>query len=100
MKEKIMPIRKQVLIVDDNHMNRMILKNILSSTYNVIQAENGQKALEILKKEKEKISAIFLDIVMPVMDGYTFLAHKMKDGELIHIPVIVTTQYEDEATEV
>ncbi|MHD0315725.1 EAL domain-containing protein [Fusobacterium varium] len=95
-----MPIRKQVLIVDDNHMNRMILKNILSSTYNVIQAENGQKALEILKKEKEKISAIFLDIVMPVMDGYTFLAHKMKDGELIHIPVIVTTQYEDEATEV
>ena len=63
-----MPIRKQVLIVDDNHMNRMILKNILSSTYNVIQAENGQKALEILKKEKEKISAIFLYIVMPVMD--------------------------------
>ena len=46
-----MPIRKQVLIVDDNHMNRMILKNILSSTYNVIQAENGQKALEILRKK-------------------------------------------------
>lgn len=60
MKEKIMPIRKQVLIVDDNHMNRMILKNILSSTYNVIQAENGQKALEILKKERKKFQQYFL----------------------------------------
>lgn len=95
-----MPIRKLVLVVDDNYMNRMILDNILCSTYSVLQAENGKEALEILKKEKENISAVLLDIVMPIMNGYTFLSEKMKDPDLIHIPVIVTTQYEDEATEV
>ena len=95
-----MLVKKIVLIVDDDYMNRMILKNILDSEYKVLQAENGVEALEILKKEKDDISAILLDIVMPVMDGYTFLAEKMKDNELVHIPVIVTTQHEDEATEV
>lgn len=95
-----MPVMKVVLIVDDNYINRTILDNILGSTYKVLQAENGKEALEILKKEKENISAVLLDIAMPIMDGYTFLSEKMKDPDLVHIPVVVTNQYEDEAAEV
>lgn len=88
-----MPIKKMVLVIDDNYMNRLILKNILDAEYRVLQAENGEEALEILKKEKDNISAVLLDTVMPVMDGYAFLSEKLKDEELVHIPVIVTAQY-------
>lgn len=95
-----MPMKKMVLVIDDNYMNRLILKNILDSKYRVLQAENGEEALEILRKEKDNISAVLLDTVMPVMDGYAFLSEKLKDEELVHIPVIVTAQYEDEALEV
>lgn len=95
-----MPMKKMVLVIDDNYMNRLILKNILDSEYRVLQAENGEEALEILRKEKDNISAVLLDTVMPVMDGYAFLSEKLKDEELVHIPVIVTAQYEDEALEV
>lgn len=95
-----MPMKKMVLVIDDNYMNRLILKNILDSEYRVLQAENGEEALEILRKKKDNISAVLLDTVMPVMDGYAFLSEKLKDEELVHIPVIVTAQYEDEALEV
>ena len=46
---------------------------ILGSEYDVLEAENGEKALEVLKQYGEGISLILLDIVMPVMDGYGFL---------------------------
>ena len=65
--------KKRVLVVEDNELNRELLCQILSQEYDVIEAENGQVALEILKEHKNSISLIFLDVVMPVMDGYTFL---------------------------
>lgn len=64
--------KKRVLVVEDNELNRELLCQILSQEYDVIEAENGQVALEILKEHKNSISLIFLDVVMPVMDGYTF----------------------------
>ena len=92
--------QKKILIVEDNQMNRMILKRILSSEYQVLEAENGQAALEVLKKRHEDISLILLDIVMPVMDGYTFLSIMKADPLYSSIPVIVTTQNDGETDEV
>ncbi|MDO4486670.1 MAG: EAL domain-containing protein [Bacillota bacterium] len=91
---------KQILIVEDNDLNRAMLCEILSGQYKVLEAENGLEALEILKKHKEDISLILLDVVMPVMDGYTFLDHIKEDSELALIPVIVTTQSNSESDEV
>lgn len=91
---------KQILIVEDNDLNRAMLCEILSNQYKVLEAENGLEALEILKKHKEDISLILLDVVMPVMDGYTFLDHIKEDSELALIPVIVTTQSNSESDEV
>ena len=57
-----------LLIVDDIIMNRMLLKEITSEfVRNIREAENGEQAIEILKKEK--IDLIFMDIEMPVMNG-------------------------------
>ena len=81
--------KKEILIVEDNAINRMILSELLSSEYKVLEAENGQEALEVLEKHRDEVSLILLDITMPVMDGYTFLSIAKKDPSLASIPVIV-----------
>ena len=65
--------QKQILIVEDNALNRAMLSEILSDDYEILEAENGQEALEILEQNRESITLILLDVMMPVMDGYTFL---------------------------
>ena len=92
--------KKQVLVVEDNELNREILREILSEQYRVLEAENGEAALEILREHKSSISLIFLDVMMPVMDGYTFLDRIRADRELSLIPVVVTTQSNSESDEV
>ena len=99
--EKTMP-KKTILVVEDNDMNRMMLREIITSTsiYDVLEAANGQEALEILKQYGEEISLILLDIIMPVMDGRTFLSIVKADSAYSSIPVIVTTQSDGESNEV
>ena len=95
-----MELKRQILVVDDTLINREILAEILKEKYTVLQAENGKEALDTLKKNKEEISLILLDINMPVMDGYTFLNIIKEDAELALIPVIVMTQSDSEDDEV
>ncbi len=92
--------KKMILVVEDNEINRMMLCELLSSEYKVLEAENGRQALEVLEGRKDEISLILLDITMPVMDGYTFLSIAKADASLSSIPVIVTTQSDSEADEV
>lgn len=65
-----------------------------------MEAENGQEALDVLEANKGNIALILLDVMMPVMDGYTFLDIVKKDSVLSLIPVIVTTQSDSEADEI
>ena len=73
-----MPKRKaKILIVDDAQINRIILCELLRDQYQILEAEDGKKALEIMKEDK-MIDLVLLDIVMPNMDGYQVL-EKMKE---------------------
>ena len=92
--------RKKILVVEDNVLNRSLLCQILAGQYDVLEAGDGQEALNILKQYGEKISLIMLDIIMPVMDGYTFLSIVKADPAYSSIPVIVTTQSDGESDEV
>ncbi len=84
-------VKKTILIVEDDEINRTILSAILEDDYNILTATNGQEALDVLNNEINKISLILLDLIMPVMDGYTFLKIK-RDNEIIKdIPLIVLT---------
>lgn len=65
--------KKQILIVEDSWLNREMLIEILADQYVVLQAENGQEALEILEQHKNDIALILLDVMMPVMDGFPSL---------------------------
>lgn len=87
-----------ILIVDDIEMNRSILKEILKNEYTILEAENGNTAMEILKNT-DSVSVVLLDIIMPGLDGYEVLRQMKADERLSKIPVIVNTQYGDEETE-
>ncbi len=85
-------ILKSVMIVEDNRINRFILKKILQEYHlTVYEAENGKKAVEIFKEKQ--IDLIFMDIQMPIMDGYEAMQeiHKIKRG--MEIPIIAITGY-------
>ena len=92
--------KKQLLIIEDNKLNREMLKAILLNEYRVLEASNGQEGLEILRDHKEDIALILLDVMMPIMDGYDFLDIIKKDDELSLIPVIVTTKADQDEDEV
>ncbi|MDO4494019.1 MAG: EAL domain-containing protein [Clostridia bacterium] len=94
-----MAFHKTILVAEDNELNRAILVGILEEHYNVLEAENGKVALDLLRAHAQQVSLILLDVMMPVMDGYTFLDHMKAEPALSHIPVIVTTQGTSEQDE-
>ncbi len=80
-----------ILIVDDNADERNLLAELLTqSGFNVIEAENGKSALEILKEEKN-FALIISDVLMPVMDGFKFCREVKSDAELSLIPFVFYT---------
>lgn len=91
---------KTILIVDDNKLNRAILKNMLTAdSFSTQEAANGQEAMEILKAPAP-IALVLLDIAMPVMNGYDVLDAMTENGMIKRIPVIITTGAADEEAEV
>lgn len=80
-----------ILVVDDIEANRETLKCIFENNYRVLEAENGQDALKILKETDYKVDIILLDLMMPVMDGTAFLEYKRGDLDIAGIPVIIIT---------
>jgi CheY-like chemotaxis protein len=82
---------RQILLVDDDADERRSLGNILEQEgYDVVMKANGAEALEYLHCAPRP-SAILIDLVMPVMDGWTFLKERNLDEELHSIPVIVVS---------
>ena len=88
-----------VLIVDDEKVNRLNLKKILEDSYEIVEAENGQQAIDILEKESGRISAIVLDLIMPVSNGYDFMKVYAKSKTFGTIPVVIATIAGDVETE-
>lgn len=82
-------MRYKILIVDDAYINRELLKEILRDDYDILEAENGKEALEIIEKEAENINAVLLDLIMPVMDGFEVLERMQSKKILDKIPVLV-----------
>lgn len=80
-----------VLVVDDEEVNRKLLVKILEAEYEVETASDGKQALQMLKAQPHKYAAIVLDLVMPDMNGFSFLEEYCSDAILQNIPVIVST---------
>jgi CheY-like chemotaxis protein len=79
-----------ILIVDDDGDIREALSELLRAEgYEAALASDGREALQLLSRAETCPAAILLDLMMPVMDGWEFLARKESDPRLSSIPVIV-----------
>ena len=82
---------QQVLVVDDQEINRDALGMILEDDYEVLYAENGREALDMMREHAEGLSIVLLDLMMPVMSGFEVLEAVRDDEQLSRIPIIVMT---------
>ncbi|MBR1606079.1 MAG: EAL domain-containing protein [Clostridia bacterium] len=80
-----------VLVVDDQEINRDALGVILEDDYDILYAENGREALEIMRERVDELSIVLLDLMMPVMNGFEVMETVREDEQLRHIPIIVLT---------
>ena len=80
--------RPTVLIVDDSEINREILSAILSNEYNIVEATNGEEAIDSIKELGADLSAVLLDIIMPGIDGFDVLRFMNESHYIEDIPVI------------
>ncbi|MGI8905256.1 MAG: hybrid sensor histidine kinase/response regulator [Candidatus Sumerlaeaceae bacterium] len=86
--------RFRILIVDDVEANRMLLADSMFALGHDPQtAENGRVALEQMRSNPPDL--VLLDILMPVMDGYTTLQHIRADEKLRHLPVVVISAVDE-----
>ena len=78
-----------ILLVDDNEEILEFLERILKNKYDILKAENGNNALQIL--DKEAVQLIVSDVMMPVMDGFELCKTIKSSLEYSHIPIILLT---------
>ena len=92
-------MRELVLIVDDVEINRIILREIISDDYDVMEAQDGIEAVDLLFNQKISPTAILLDIIMPKMNGFEVLERVRGDARTENIPVIFITSVDSTADE-
>jgi CheY-like chemotaxis protein len=81
---------KSILHVEDDYSIQMSVKFALEDEgYLVHTASNGQEALDFLSAHPNQTDLIFLDVMMPVMDGFAFCSEKLKDAAIADIPTII-----------
>lgn len=91
--------KRKILVVDDRKVNRQLLFMAFSQEYDVLEAADGQEALAKLLRFLEEIDVILLDLVMPVMDGLSFLKILRQRGLTGRIPVILITARQEKECE-
>ena len=87
----VLNVRKKVMIVEDEEINRLMLGNILTEDYDLLYAADGLEAMEIVKENQDDLSLMLLDLLMPRKGGMEVLQEMRQDAALKKIPVIVLT---------
>ncbi len=83
-----------VLVVDDEFRIRRLLSDFLKrESYRVIEAANGEEALDILFESNQKVDLVILDVMMPKYDGW-YVLERIRD--FLSVPVIMLTARSDE----
>ena len=91
-----MNVKQKILIADDSEINRALLMEILGDGYEYLEAENGVRAVELLREHTD-IALVLLDIMMPQMDGFDVLKVMRCYSWLDEIPVIMISAAKDTA---
>ena len=90
-------VNEYILIVDDEARMRKLIKDFLvAKGYSILEAEDGEKALEVFEENKNKISLILLDVMMPKLDGWSVLRQIRQTSK---VPIIMLTARGEEQDE-
>ncbi len=86
-----------ILVVDDEERMRKIIKDFLvAKGYSILEAEDGEKALEVFEENKNKITLILLDVMMPKLDGWSVLRQIRQESK---VPIMMLTARGEEQDE-
>ncbi|WP_109302585.1 response regulator [Aquimarina sp. AU474] len=80
------------LLIDDDEIERLKFARVLQKNnypYNIIEAKNGEEALDVLANKEQLPDIIFLDLNMPKMNGLEFLTALKSDDSLRYLPVVI-----------
>jgi len=87
-----------ILVVDDEDRMRKLIKDFLTKKdYEILEAGDGEKALNIYKENKNKIALILLDVMMPKLDGWSVLKQIRQENEML--PIVMLTAKSEEQDE-
>ena len=87
-----------ILVVDDESRMRKLIKDFLKQkNFNILEAEDGEAALKIYNENKEKISLILLDVMMPKLDGWSVLRQIRQENKTV--PIVMLTARAEEQDE-
>ena len=87
---------KPILLVEDNELNRdMLIRRLNRAGLEVIYAENGQQALDMMVSELPAV--VLMDMNLPVLDGWSASRQAREDDRIKHIPIIALTAHAMEA---
>ncbi len=90
-------VNKSILVVDDEARMRKLIKDFLvAKGYSIIEAEDGEKALEVFEQNSSKICLILLDVMMPKLDGWSVLRQIRQTSK---VPIIMLTARGEEQDE-
>ena len=89
--------RGTLLVIDDEAINRAVLRKIFCREFDVQEADNGRKGLEYILRNEESICAVLLDVMMPEMTGIEVLQHLKVLGILERVPVFLITSETSES---
>ena len=90
-------MNNSILVVDDEARMRKLIKDFLAAKgYSIIEAEDGEKALQIFEENQPKIDLILLDVMMPKLDGWSVLRQIRQTSK---VPIIMLTARGEEQDE-
>jgi CheY-like chemotaxis protein len=91
--------RGPILVIEDDHDARDSLRSLLEDFgYQVLTAADGLSAFELLRSGKPRPSMILLDLMMPIMDGWTFAEEIEARGEFSQIPIVIMSAFPEPTT--
>ena len=91
-------MEESILVVDDEERMRKLIKDFLTNKgYHILEAEDGEKALEIYQENKSKIMLVLLDVMMPKLDGWSVLRQIRQENK--ELPIIMLTARGEEQDE-
>jgi CheY-like chemotaxis protein len=93
------PVRRVLIVEDDDEIRESLADVLEDQGYSVAATANGVEALEALRAGGPRPCLIFLDLMMPLMDGRGFRDDQLRDDELAAIPVVVISAFRDVAAD-